>query len=86
MFGVQLFLFIKNSKCFYIDITFITHVKQHSPSLSLQESKCGYAIILMTLYCFTECVPATCHPVPHDGIIETSQVFPVLSFFLLQIK
>lgn len=57
------------------------HVKQHSPCLSLQQAKCGFAIILMALYWCTECIPLAVTallPVilfPMMGIMESSEVF-----------
>lgn len=59
----------------------VKHVQQHSHCLSLQEAKCGFAIILMALYWCTECIPLAVTallPVilfPMMGIMESGEVF-----------
>lgn len=56
-------------------------------SLSLQEGKCGYIIILMALYWCTECIPlavTALMPVilfPMMGIMESGEVCPAPILF-----
>lgn len=62
-------------------LCFFEQVEQHIHRLSLQEAKCGFAIILMALYWCTECIPLAVTallPVilfPMMGIMESSEVF-----------
>lgn len=70
----------------FIALRAVKHVKQHSPCLSLQQAKCGFAIILMALYWCTECIPLAVTallPVilfPMMGIMESSEVFTDIHF------